>query len=211
MFILIWVHSDNFFFIFSLFLVSWWKKSGEQKSSEQKFGKNLRIKCSENKSLGNKSLRSKSPGRKSLRNKSPRNKSLAVRLRCACGFQNLVGTSVLYGGQNLPPPWLEYGYGGCQNLVGISPHVPMPTRAPDLPESSGRWQRIVRPVVIRQLFGSCQAVVSKLFGSCQAVVRQLSGSCLAVVRQLSESHWLVYRHSLDIQHFVINCTHKNQL
>ena len=45
--------------------------------------------------------------------------------RRTSGFQNLVGTSV-QGGHTLSPCW-ERVKGGRQNLVGTSPHVPMPT------------------------------------------------------------------------------------
>ena len=50
-------------------------------------------------------------------------------IRRACGFQNLVGTSV-YGGHDMSP-LIGIGLkGGCQTLVWARPHVHMPTGAP---------------------------------------------------------------------------------
>ena len=50
--------------------------------------------------------------------------------RCACGFQNLVGTSV-YGGHNLP--LLEgIGQKWLSKLGGDMSHFPMPTGVPAL-------------------------------------------------------------------------------
>ena len=53
---------------------------------------------------------------------------------------------------------------------------------------------------IRQLSGSCQAVVRQSSGSHQTVIRQSSGSCQAVVRQSSGSQQAVIRQSSGSHH-----------
>ena len=60
----------------------------------------------------------------------------------------------------------------------------------------------IRLAVIKNSFGSCQAVDWELSSSRQAVVRQSSGSCQAVIRQLSGSHLIVINNTFGSHYLV---------